>query len=106
MSYPGQPAIARARRATKSLRFKATSAFVAFLCLVAAGLSFLFLATWEQQERMDAQRRALQTAQALAEGVAPASWVSPSSLVFSWSSFGPTKSLSTRKSVSPVARWM
>jgi PAS domain S-box-containing protein len=61
--------LARAREATKSLRFRATVGVVSFLCLVAVGLSALFLATWEIHERALARNAALRTARSLADAV-------------------------------------
>jgi PAS domain S-box-containing protein len=66
---PG-PALARLRGLAKGLRFKAMAGIAAFLCLVAVGLSSLFLVTWEQRERAGARRSALQTSAALADAVA------------------------------------
>ena len=66
----GSPALARIRGWARTLRVKATVGFVAFLCLVGAGLSVLFLATWETQARTLARRGAMQAAAALADAVA------------------------------------
>ena len=62
--------LVRARALTKTLRFKAIAGVVCFLCLVAVGLSTLFLATWEERERAGARRAALQTSAGLADVIA------------------------------------
>lgn len=66
----GTTTLARLRNGSRSLRLKATVGFVAFLCLVGAGLSFLFLATWETQSRALSRRASLQTAASLADALA------------------------------------
>lgn len=70
MSLPKIALLTRMRALTKGLRFKAIAGVVAFLCLIAVGLSSLFLVTWEQRERAGARRAALQTSAGLADAVA------------------------------------
>jgi PAS domain S-box-containing protein len=66
----GNPALARIRTAAGSLRVQATLGFVAFLTLVAAGLSALFLATWESHARAASRQAAMHGAASLADAVA------------------------------------
>lgn len=66
----GHSALARIRTAARGLRVQATVGFVAFLCLVGAGLSVLFLATWETRSRAAARQAAMQDAASLADAVA------------------------------------
>ncbi|MFN8180095.1 MAG: ATP-binding protein [bacterium] len=71
MKLRPSPLLLRLRALTRSLRFKASAGIVAFLCLTGAGLSALFLGTWEQHDRAAARRDALSITAALADVVAP-----------------------------------
>ncbi len=62
-------ALARVRAGATSLRVQATVGFVAFLCLVGAGLSALFLATWESRTRGVSRQAAVRVAASLADAV-------------------------------------
>ena len=70
MRLPKFALLPRVMALSRTLRFKAIAGFVCFLFFIAAGLSALFLAAWEERERAGSRRAALQTSAGMADEIA------------------------------------